>query len=539
MATANPFPSLRALALGTLLATAAMGAHAASTPFVLAYTDGQIAQSYINLQAHHASLSAVGLGSTYALQPDGKIDSSAMTTTTANIIRFARGKGLPVYPTVSDYSNSYAGFDPAVSNAVLKDAASRANAVANLLALANADDFAGINIDLEAVQPGMKTQLSDFIGALANALHGAGRKLIISIPAKSGDKEPSYLVGYDYAALGSAVDYFQVMTYDEVGPGWSSSPSGTWPGPQAGLDWMKTKLAYAVSRVPSAKVLQGLPTYGYDYSTGKQAYWKGTDGIPGYNDILGARKVTRLRDSTAATPYATWGTVTPQPDGTGWDTTTGQPVLWYDDAQSITAKAALVGTYKLAGTSVWAMGYEDAGFWSAVATGLRAGGGDTGAPVGSAGAGYFWTSNARATDNLNRVPAAGVNDGNTNASVTLNTSGEGGARKWQAAGITFPAAKSVASVTFVNGGIDSHGNGFFESGISLQYTIDGVTWIESGWAVSPAYPGSAAAADRTYTFTGAALSGVLGLRVSGRTGPTSWSGAVREVRVQGADRSQN
>ncbi|GGZ05650.1 glycosyl hydrolase family 18 protein [Pseudoduganella plicata] len=532
MPTANPFPSLRALALGTILATAAMGAGAADAPFVLAYTDGQIAQSYVNLQTHHASLSAVGLGSTYALQPDGRIDSSAMTPTTANIIRFARGKGLPVYPTVSDYSNSYRGFDPAVSNAVLKDAASRANAVANLVALAHADDFAGINIDLEAVQPGMKTQLSGFIHTLADALHRGGKKLIISIPAKSGDREPSYLDGYDYAALGSAVDYFQVMTYDEVGPGWSSSPSGTWPGPQAGLDWMKTKLAYAVSRVPSAKILQGLPAYGYDYSTGKQAYWKGTNGTPGYNDILGARNVTRLRDGDAATPYATWGTVTPQPDGTGWDTTTRQPVLWYDDAQSIGAKASLVGAYKLAGTSVWAMGYEDAGFWSAVATGLRVGGGDTGGTIGTAGAGYVWKSNARATDNGNRVATAAVHDGSVNASVTLNTYGEGGSRKWQAAGIVFPAARTVSSVTFVNGVIDTHGNGFFESGVTLQYTTDGVRWLESGWAVSQAYPGGAAAADQSYTFTGA-LTGVLGVRVSGRTGPTSWSGAVKEIRVQG------
>ncbi|TWI50261.1 hypothetical protein IP92_01490 [Pseudoduganella flava] len=62
------------------------------------------------------------------------------------------------------------------------------------------------------------------------------------------------------------------MTYDEAGPGWSSSGCGTWPGPQAGLDWMKTKLSYAVSRVAPEKVLQGLPTYNYDYSTGQQAW---------------------------------------------------------------------------------------------------------------------------------------------------------------------------------------------------------------------------------------------------------------------------
>jgi spore germination protein YaaH len=531
-------PKLRAAgaAIALSLAFSAASHNAGAAAFVLAYTDGQIPQSYTNLQANYASLSAVGLGSTYAMLANGTVDSSGLTATTTSIISFSKSKNLPIYPTVSDFSNTTGGFDPAISNSFLASAGSRSTAVTNLVNLATANGFAGIDIDLEAVQPAMKTQMSSFISALAAALHNQGKKLIISIPPMSADGQPAYLAGYDYAAIGAAVDYFQLMTYDETGPGWSSSSSATWPGPETGLDWMKAKLTYAVSRVPAAKVLEGLPTYGYDFSLGTAAYWKGTNGVPGYNDVISAHTATKHRDTPSATPYATWGTVTQQNDGVAWSNTTKQPVLWYDDAQSITAKAALVGTYGLGGTSVWAMGYEDASYWSAVAAGLGTTGGTGGTDtnIAPAGSGYAWSANATATANTGKVAAAAVNDGNTSTSLVLNTAGEGGAQKYEAAGVTFSAAKTVSSVVFVNGALDTYGNGYFESGVALQYTTNGSTWVESGWTATPAYPNSSAAASASYTFKGSAsLSGVTGVRVSGRTGASSWSGAVKEVQVIG------
>lgn len=523
---------LRVLAASITLAAATFGGDA-SAAFVLAYTDGQVAQSYTNLQAYYTNLSAVGLGSSYAMLANSSIDSSGLTATTNSIIAFAKAKNLPLYPTVSDYSNSYGGFDPAVSTGLLATATSRATAVTNLVNLAVNNGFAGIDIDLEAVPKEMTAQMTSFINALATGLHNQNKKLIISIPPMSGDGQPEYLAGYDYAAIGAAVDYFQLMTYDEVGPGWSSSSSATWPGPEAGLDWMKSKLAYAVSRVPAAKVLHGLPTYGYDYSTKNMVYWKGTNGVSGYNDVIAAHGAVKHRDTPSATPYATWGTVVQQPDQTEWTTANKQPVLWYDDAQSITAKAALVNTYALGGASVWAMGYEDGTFWSAVSAGLGNGGGTTDGNVATAGTGYVWTANTAATANTNKAAAAAVNDGNTSATLTINGAGEGGNQKWQAAGVTLPSAKTISSAKFINGAIDSFGNGYFEAGLSLQYTTNGTTWVESGWAVSPAYPNSASAGGATYTFSGAAINGVTGVRVSGRTGASSWSGSIKELQVLG------
>lgn len=356
---------LRTLIVGCslLLATAA---HAA--PFVLAYTDGQVEASYSNLQAFHRNLSAVGLGSTYGLTVTGKLRQDGMNETTQNIIRFAKSQSLPLYPTVSDYNEDIGAFDPAISHSILNDRALSAGTVKQLVKLAKEGGFAGINLDFEKVEPRNRAAFCAFVKTLGNALHASNKKLIISIPPKLSDTEPEYLQGYDYKALGAAVDYFQVMTYDQVGPGWSSGGfhNEAWPGPESGFDWQQALFSYAVSRVPASKVLAGLPAYGQDYSIGHRVHWSA------YQEIIAEHRAATHRDAASATPYATWGPVKSFADGVEWTPERAQPVLWYDDAASIKTKTALVTRLGLGGTSVWAMGYENAEFWAALQSGLKA-----------------------------------------------------------------------------------------------------------------------------------------------------------------------
>ncbi|WP_236183730.1 glycosyl hydrolase family 18 protein [Pseudomonas protegens] len=356
---------LRTLIVGCSLLLAA-AAHAA--PFVLAYTDGQVEASYSNLQAFHRNLSAVGLGSTYGLTVTGKLHQDGMNETTQNIIRFAKSQSLPLYPTVSDYNEDIGAFDPAISHSILNDRALSAGTVKQLVQLAKEGGFAGINLDFEKVEPRNRAAFCAFVKTLGNALHAGNKKLIISIPPKLSDTEPEYLQGYDYKALGAAVDYFQVMTYDQVGPGWSSGGfhNEAWPGPESGFDWQQALLSYAVSRVPASKVLAGLPAYGQDYSIGNRVHWSA------YQEIIAEHRAATHRDAASATPYASWGPVKSFADGVEWTPERAQPVLWYDDAASIKTKTALVAKLGLAGTSVWAMGYENAEFWAALQSGLKA-----------------------------------------------------------------------------------------------------------------------------------------------------------------------
>ncbi|KTC44168.1 glycosyl hydrolase [Pseudomonas sp. ABAC61] len=340
-----------------------------ATPFVLAYTDGQVEASYGNLQAFHRNLSAVGLGSTYGLTVTGQLHQEGMNDTTRQIIAFAKSRSLPLYPTVSDYNEGIGAFDPAISHSIVNSKALSAGSIRQMMKLARDAGFAGINLDFEQVEPRNAKAFSAYVKALGQALHAEGRKLIISVPPKVDDQQPEYLQGYDYRALGAAVDYFQLMTYDQVGPGWSSGGfhGEVWPGPGTGLDWQQALLGYAASRVPAAKVLSGLATYGQDYSIGNRVHWSA------YPEIIAEHGAVTHLDAPSATPYATWGPVKHFADGVQWTPERAQPVLWYDDARSIRTKAALVGRLGLGGTSVWAMGYENADFWTALQAGLASG----------------------------------------------------------------------------------------------------------------------------------------------------------------------
>ena len=527
---------LPSLLIAAALAAAASTASVAA-PLVLAYTDDADPQSYTNLQAFHAHLGAVALGNAYALRANGSIDASGVTVNTGHVVAYAKSHALALYATLSDYNNTIQDWDPTISRTIEKNATNRAHAVANLVTLATANGYTGIDLDLEMV--GQETNgptVADtanhtaFVTALANALHAQGLTLIQSVPASDGTAAYAYYDGYNYAALGAVSDWMQIMTYDEVGPGWSSSPAGTWPGPDSGLDWTGRVMTYMTAAMPAGKILLGLPAYGYDFSTGQFQSWAADAnyGTLGFTAYITSKKAATGTEASSYTPYATWGSVTPQSGA--WSGAIAQPALWYDNMASITAKAALVPKYQLGGTGIWAMGYEDANFWSAHDAGLAGGHPANIAPLGT---GRSWKGMASATANTGSVTNAAINDGNVAVSVLLEPNGEGGAPKWEAAGATWTAAHTVTSVTFTNGAIDANGNGYFQSGFGMQYTTDGTTWLQCNWTATPAYPYNAAAARKSYVFKGTTLGVLKGVRVVGRTGANSWSGSATEVLANG------
>ena len=154
--------------------------------------------------------------------------------------------------------------------------------------------------------------------------------------------------------------------------------------------------------------------------------------------------------------------------------------------------------------------------------------------IAPSGTGYTWAQNTTATSNSNRTARPGVNDGNLTMSNVMLAAGEAGLVKWEGGGVVWSTAHTVSQVTFINGGNDGFGNGWWETGFGLQYSTNGNSWTAaSGWSCSPAYPYSSSAYGQSYTFTGTALSGVKGIRVVGASGGTSYSGSVNELQVLG------
>ncbi|PCE33032.1 chitinase [Burkholderia ubonensis subsp. mesacidophila] len=310
---------------------------------VLAYYSGY-PHNYDSLTRHYGNFNAVSVDF-YNVTKDGVVTGNGDPAST-QALAFLKSKGIPAYGCVSNVDTDW-------SPSIAHDVATRSldTAVRNLVAFAQKNRFAGINIDFESVDQGDRSNFSNFVQVLGRALRAKGLKLIVSVPAFSTvDETHSANYGYDLRALGAGADYLQIMTYDERIPTWA-------PGPVAGSDWMENDLDYAVSLVSAGKILNGLPSYGYDWRadySGKQLFWADTDALvkqygvtPSY---VGSNNSVTFRYTAD--------------DGSGTHT------VWTENARSVKLKTSLVNAYGLAGTSMYALGMEDSRFWQALKAGL-------------------------------------------------------------------------------------------------------------------------------------------------------------------------
>lgn len=157
------------------------------------------------------------------------------------------------------------------------------------------------------------------------------------------------------------------------------------------------------------------------------------------------------------------------------------------------------------------------------------------------GTAYRWSRNADATSNDNRVPAPGLNDGDTITDVSLDgaNGGEPVSHGYEAAGLIFSTPKNITKVEFINGtfrGIVNNvmDDGCFDADMKLQTSVDGTTWTDAtGWTVFPDYEYmNTSVSGTTFTFTGIA-NDILGIRVTGQVRSSevtgSWEARVREI----------
>jgi hypothetical protein len=157
------------------------------------------------------------------------------------------------------------------------------------------------------------------------------------------------------------------------------------------------------------------------------------------------------------------------------------------------------------------------------------------------GLGYTWYGLNSSTDNSPQAPAPGLNDSDLSTDVPLVPGGDADASNaYEAAGIIWASPQTIGQVLYHNGSYDSQENGVFEAGFALQFSPDGMTWVNAGpsWTLSPPYSyNSPASADVAFAFSGG-LATVQGVRCVGQihsetTTPSSWVAFATEVEAFG------
>ena len=290
--------------------------------------------------AAQASITALSGLSLFQYHLDGRGDLVEYSDL-GGIPRWVEEQRLSVVPMITNHVGNR--WDRETVAAVLTDGSRRRYHVDQIVRLAVDGDYPGVELDYENLQASDREPFSQFLQELAAGLHNRGKQVSVAVHAKL--TEPGDWEGpraQDWSRIGELADRVVVMTYDY-------DPSR--PGPIAPLDWTRGVLRFAKSRMSAAKIIQGVPLYGYDWAENRTA----TDRT--HREIMATAQrhgATPRRDE--ASRHLTFdyveGGVRHQ--------------VWLADGDTVAALLAIGREEGIAGFALWRLGGEDPAVWGAV-----------------------------------------------------------------------------------------------------------------------------------------------------------------------------
>jgi len=258
----------------------------------------------------------------------------------AYIVSLGQSKGAKVVPMVMLNGKS-------ASN-MLKNPIGRTafvDSAAKVIAETNAD---GIMVDFELLDDDCEAGITGLMAELYARLHPQGKLVMAAVMSKTSDTKEWWYNEFNYHDIAQYADFVQVMTYD-----YSTSA----PGPIAPLDWVRKVMAYSVSKMPSEKILLGIPYYGKAWKksgNGYSAKALGWAGMTGNAAEYGAEITRRYGMEKAVNPTPADPVGVPYVEYN--DALDGSyRYAYFDDPLSWGAKFDLVEEFNLGGIGAWSM----------------------------------------------------------------------------------------------------------------------------------------------------------------------------------------
>jgi spore germination protein len=227
------------------------------------------------------------------------------------------------------------GFSTKLVHQVLNNPTARTNLVNNIVHLVSRKGYGGVNIDFERVSAEDRDLLTGFLRQLRDRFAPEDYVLTIAVPAKTSEEIP-WLRGYDYGGIGAVVDFMFIMAYD-----WHHA--GSEPGPIAPITEVRRTIEFAINKMPSRKIILGVPLYGYDWII---PYQSGTiaPAISNQNAIDTAMRYQSPIQYTEnyESPFFRYK-----------DQQGQSHEVWFEDVRSMSQKMRLVREYGLEGIGAW------------------------------------------------------------------------------------------------------------------------------------------------------------------------------------------
>jgi spore germination protein YaaH len=200
---------------------------------------------------------------------------------------------------------------------------------------ASRSGYRGLVLDFEDLSPRDLDAQMRVIKAITDSAHGRGIPTVaVAIPA--GDT-----AAYPARKLLTVADFVLVMLYDQH---WSGSA----PGPISEPSWVRRSLAIRVAEAGAARIVAGLPTYGYRWRAGRPG-----EGI----SFAEARREAQAAGTELQRDRASQ-TLRASRSGS-WD-------IWVTDAQLLRTLVDEVARSGVRKVSLWRLGQEDPALWESV-----------------------------------------------------------------------------------------------------------------------------------------------------------------------------
>lgn len=269
----------------------------------------------------------------YDIRPDGSLSD----LDDQRLIESARAARVAPIMVLTNFDEEGGGFSSDLAHIILNDSAVQENLINNILKVIEEKNYAGVDIDLEYIYPQDRQAFIDFIARLVATLRPLGYVVTIALaPKTSADQKGLLYEAHDYRAIGALVDHVLLMTYEYgymYGPAMAVAP----------VNEVRKVLDYAVTAIPSKKILLGMPNYGYDWTL---PFAQGTAAKlltnSGAVELAGEMGVSISYNETAEAPYFNYI------DGAG-----RRHEVWFDDARSLFARLKLIDDYDLGGAGYW------------------------------------------------------------------------------------------------------------------------------------------------------------------------------------------
>jgi len=231
-------------------------------------------------------------------------------------------------------------FSTETADAILENDSVQDTLIKNISDTLKRKGYYGANIDFERVSPRNREKYNAFLRKVAAALHPQNYVVSVALAPKTSDELTGAWYGaHDYKSVGQIADFVVIMTYEW---GWSGGPAYA----VAPVDLVEDVIKYAVSVIPSRKILMGMPLYGYDWTL---PFRRGT-----FARRISPQDALRIAAENGAQIQFNRQTQSPTFRYTAQDG--AEHEVWFEDARSVRAKLLLVNKYDLRGVSYWLLG---------------------------------------------------------------------------------------------------------------------------------------------------------------------------------------